>query len=126
MIPQYTAAALCNRNKTLANPSSTDTIPTSANQEDHVSMGANSARKLIEINDNLEGITAIEFLLGCQGMEFLERKVAPAADELRKEYRKIITKLEKDRPSYDDIEKTISWMRADSMQKKALGMFQRA
>ena len=62
MIPQYTAAALCNRNKILSYPASADSIPTSANQEDHVSMGMNSAVKLREIVENLKYILSIEFL----------------------------------------------------------------
>ncbi len=62
MIPQYTAAALCNRNKVLAYPASADTIPTSANQEDHVSMGMTSAQKLREIVENVKYIEAIELL----------------------------------------------------------------
>jgi len=63
MISQYVAAALCNENKVLATPSSIDNIPTSANQEDHVSMGATSARKLNQIVDNLIGIISIELLV---------------------------------------------------------------
>jgi histidine ammonia-lyase len=59
MIPQYTAAALCNRNKILAHPASADSIPTSANQEDHVSMGMNAAQKLREIIENVKYIIAI-------------------------------------------------------------------
>ncbi len=68
MIPQYTAAALCNRNKVLAYPASADTIPTSANQEDHVSMGMNSAIKLREIVENVRYIIAIEYLCGNQAL----------------------------------------------------------
>ncbi len=63
MISQYLAAALCNENKVLAVPSSIDTIPTSANQEDHVSMGSTGVRKLKQIVDNLIGIISIEFLV---------------------------------------------------------------
>jgi histidine ammonia-lyase len=69
MIPQYVAAALCNENKVLAYPSSADTIPTSANQEDHNSMGATSARKLREILNNVKGIVAIELLTSYRAME---------------------------------------------------------
>ncbi len=68
MIPQYTAAALCNRNKILAYPASADTIPTSANQEDHVSMGMNSAQKLLEIVENVKYIVAIEYLCANQAL----------------------------------------------------------
>ena len=68
MIPQYTAAALCNRNKILAYPASADTIPTSANQEDHVSMGMNSAIKLREIVENVSYILSIEYLTANQAL----------------------------------------------------------
>ncbi|MGC8562204.1 MAG: histidine ammonia-lyase [Thermoplasmata archaeon] len=69
MIPQYVSAALCNENKVLAYPSSADNIPTSANQEDHNSMGGTSTRKLREIVNNVKGIVAIEMLVSYRGME---------------------------------------------------------
>ncbi len=69
MIPQYVAAALCNENKVLAYPSSADNITTSANQEDHNSMGGTSTRKLREIVNNVKGIVAIEMLVSYKGME---------------------------------------------------------
>ncbi len=70
MIPQYVAAALVSENKVLAHPSSVDSIPTSANQEDHVSMGMYSARKGMEILDNVKKTLAIELLLASQGLDF--------------------------------------------------------
>lgn len=70
MIWQYTAAALCNENKILSHPASADTIPTSAYQEDHVSMGANSVRKLREIYKNIVNLLAIEAMLGCIALDF--------------------------------------------------------
>jgi histidine ammonia-lyase len=73
MIVQYTAAALCTENKILAHPASVDTIPSSANVEDHVSMGATAALKLRQIADNLSNILAIELLCAAQGIDF--RKV---------------------------------------------------
>jgi len=69
MIAQYVAAALCNENKVLSYPASADTIPTSANQEDHNSMGATSSRKLLRIIENVQGIVAIEMLVGLRGMQ---------------------------------------------------------
>ena len=68
MIPQYTAAALCNRNKVISHPASVDTIPTSANQEDHVSMGMTSAQKLREIVENVKYIVAIEYMTANQAL----------------------------------------------------------
>ena len=70
MIPQYTTAALVSENKTLCFPSSADSIPTSLGQEDHVSMGSISGRKLHQVIENLEYILAIELLTACQAIEF--------------------------------------------------------
>ena len=69
MIVQYTAAALVSDNKILAHPASVDSIPTSANKEDHVSMGANGARKLMRIIENVEEVIAIELLCAAQGYD---------------------------------------------------------
>jgi len=69
MIVQYTAAALVSDNKILAHPSSVDSIPTSANKEDHVSMGANGARKLMRIIENVEEVISIELLTAAQGYD---------------------------------------------------------
>ena len=70
MIVQYTAAALATENKVLAHPASVDTIPTSANVEDHVSMGVTAGLKLRQILDNVEGILAIELMAAAQGVDF--------------------------------------------------------
>ncbi len=67
---QIVAAALASENKALAHPSSVDSLPTSANQEDHVSMSTHAARRLTEMADNTAGIVAIELLAAAQGIEF--------------------------------------------------------
>jgi len=69
MIAQYTAAAIVSENKVLAHPASVDSIPTSANQEDHVSMGTISARKARTIMHNLRRVLAIELLCAAQGLD---------------------------------------------------------
>jgi histidine ammonia-lyase len=69
MIAQVTAAALASENKSLAHPASVDSLPTSANQEDHVSMASFAARRLQEMADNTAGILAVEFLAACQGID---------------------------------------------------------
>ena len=79
MIVQYTAAALCTENKILSHPASVDTIPSSANVEDHVSMGATAALKLREVAENLETILALEAFCAAQGIDF--RKKAIGADK---------------------------------------------
>jgi histidine ammonia-lyase len=71
MIPQYVAASLVSENKVLAHPASVDSIPTSAGQEDHVSMGNASALKALQVLANAEHAVAIELLAGAQGVEFL-------------------------------------------------------
>ncbi|HVU19058.1 MAG TPA: histidine ammonia-lyase [Candidatus Didemnitutus sp.] len=71
MIPQYTAAALVSENKVLAHPASVDSIPSSLGQEDHVSMGAISATKLLTVVRNVETVLAIELMCAAQGLEFL-------------------------------------------------------
>ncbi|MFI4868790.1 MAG: histidine ammonia-lyase [Steroidobacterales bacterium] len=70
MVPQVTAAALVSENKLLAHPASVDSIPTSANQEDHVSMATHGARRLLEMADNAATVIAIELLAAAQGLEF--------------------------------------------------------
>ena len=70
MIAQVTAAALASENKSLAHPASVDSMPTSANQEDHVSMATFAARRLGEMAANTAGIVAIELLAACQGLDF--------------------------------------------------------
>jgi histidine ammonia-lyase len=75
MIVQYTAAALCTENKILSHPASVDTIPSSANVEDHVSMGVTSVLKLRQIAENLENILALELFAAAQGIDFRRRKI---------------------------------------------------
>ena len=70
MIAQVTAAALASENKSLAHPASVDSLPTSANQEDHVSMATFAARRLGEMAANTAGIVAVELLAACQGLDF--------------------------------------------------------
>ena len=75
MIVQYTAAALCTENKILAHPASVDTIPSSANVEDHVSMGATAALKLRQVADNLEHILSLELFCAAQGIDFRKKRL---------------------------------------------------
>lgn len=115
MIPQYTAAALCNRNKTLSNPSSADTIPTCANQEDHVSMGTNAAMKLSEVVKNLEGIVGIEYLLAAQALEFIEDPVSKSVQMLKGRIRERVPRLVDDRPATPDIETLVDMMHKEQL-----------
>ncbi|MFO7949339.1 MAG: aromatic amino acid lyase, partial [Candidatus Fermentibacteraceae bacterium] len=72
MIAQYTAASLASENKVLSHPSSSDSIPVSASQEDHVSMGAAAARHALEITENVRRIVATELLCAAQAYEFVD------------------------------------------------------
>jgi len=98
MISQYTAAALVSENKVLAHPGSVDSIPTSANQEDHVSMGSIAAKKLRAILENAQHVLAIELVCACQALEFVERrKLGPAAQAVYGLIRSAVPPLVQDR-----------------------------
>ena len=106
MIPQYTTAALVTENKTLCFPSSADSIPTSLGQEDHVSMGSISGRKLNRVLDNLEFILAIELLSACQAIEFRSPlKSSELLDFAHGYVRKYVSFASEDRIFADDINK---------------------
>jgi histidine ammonia-lyase len=79
MITQYTAAALAAENKVLAHPASADTVPTSANVEDHVSMGCTAALQTRQIVQNVEHILALELLAAAQGVDFRKQNLNPQA-----------------------------------------------
>lgn len=105
MVAEIASAALMSENKHLANPCSTDSTPTSANQEDHVSMAAHGARRLLRMTENLKRILAIELLCAAQGVEFRGPLVtsAPLAATL-KALRAAVPSLIDDRPLAPDIE----------------------
>lgn len=98
MIPQYTAASLVSENKVLAHPASVDSIPSSANQEDHVSMGTTAARKARRILANATRVLAIELLCAAQAVEFVDgRRLAPATGAAYQAVRGLVAPLEEDR-----------------------------
>ncbi|MGX5173602.1 histidine ammonia-lyase [Aliikangiella sp. IMCC44653] len=105
MIAQVTAAALASENKTLAHPASVDSLPTSANQEDHVSMATFAARKLVELSDNLAGVIAVEILCAAQGVELRSPlTTSKQGEEAIKVTRTKAAFYEKDRYMASDIE----------------------
>jgi len=117
MLPQYTAASIVSQNKQLATPASVDSIPSSNEQEDHVSMGANAATKLLTVVENLEKILAIELLSACQALEF--RRPLRSSDYIEKimtELRKKIPFVENDRVLYTEIEKSVEFIRNNDFQ----------
>ena len=98
MIPQVTAAALVAENKQMAHPASVDSIPTSANQEDHVSMGAHGAYRLHRMTRNLSHILAIEVLAAAQGCDFITGLTSsPALERVRQQVRALVPGLSDDR-----------------------------
>lgn len=112
MIMQYTAASLVSENKTLAHPASVDSIPSSANQEDHVSMGTIGARHARQIVKNARNVIAIELICAAQAMEFRDQsKLAPRTKALYDAVRAIVAPITKDRIYSTDISNVSEWMR---------------
>lgn len=110
MILQYTAAALCTENKILAHPASVDTIPSSANVEDHVSMGATGALKLRQVAENLETILSLELMCAAQGVDFrkkvlgADKKLGNGTRDIYNRIRSVVPFIEKDEYLKDYIE----------------------
>ena len=112
MIAQYTAASVVSLNKSLATPSSVDSIPSSQGQEDHVSMGANAAIKLYKIVLNVERVLAIELFNAAQALEFRRPlKSSPAIEKLFEEYRKVVPFIVNDEVMYPHIQHSIEFLR---------------
>jgi histidine ammonia-lyase len=104
MIPQVTAAALVSENKQRAYPASVDSIPTSANQEDHVSMAAHGARRLMAMAENVANVIAIELLAGAQGYDFHAPLTgSPAGQAVHRQIRTAVPGLVEDRYFHPDI-----------------------
>lgn len=114
MIVQYTAAALCTENKVLAHPASVDTIPSSANVEDHVSMGATAAVKLRQVVDNLQTILSLELFCAAQGIEFRKRvigggkRLGRGSGPIFEAIRAAVPFIERDEYLKDHIDKVVS------------------
>jgi len=104
MIAQLTAASLVSENKVLAHPASVDSIPTSANQEDHVSMGTISAVKARTIIDNVSYVLGIELMSGCQALDERAMQSSPAIEAVKAKIRSTVPHLDKDRIICDDIQ----------------------
>lgn len=112
MIPQYTAAGIVSENKQLCTPSSVDTIPSSNNQEDHVSMGANAAVKCLRVIDNVKKVLAIELLCAAQALD-LKRplKSAPIIEDMVSSFRKSVSFNDADRLLHEDLIKAIEFLK---------------
>jgi histidine ammonia-lyase len=120
MIPQVTAAALVAENKQRAAPASIDTIPTSANQEDHVSMAAHAARRLLPMAENLTQILAIELLAACQGCDFHAPLASSAQlERVRSLLRAQVPHLDDDRYLAPDIAAAANLIRSGAVSYAA-------
>ncbi len=120
MITQYTAASIVSQNKQLSTPASVDSIVSSNGQEDHVSMGANSATKLFKVVNNLEKILAIELLNASQAISFRKESSSEFIESIIEIYRNEVKFLEKDRVLNNDIEKSINFLKNLSIDKELI------
>ena len=113
MIPQYTAASIVSQNKQLCTPSSVDSIPSSNEQEDHVSMGANGATKLLRVAENLEKIIAIELFTAIQALEFRRPlRSSQLLESVVKSFREAVPFINNDKVMYTEIEKAVNFIRS--------------
>jgi len=111
MIPQYSAASVVSQNKQLATPASVDNIPSSNEQEDHVSMGANAAVKMLKIVENVEKVLAIELFNAAQALDFRRPlKSSPYIEEFIKQYREKVPFLDRDKFMYNEINASIRFL----------------
>jgi len=105
MVPQYVAASIVSENKVLVHPASADSIPTSANQEDHNSMGATAAWKARMIAENVRRVIAIEMITAAQGIDFIHLSSSPAIEKVKGVLRREVPPIEEDRSLTREIEK---------------------
>lgn len=119
MIPQYTAASIVSQNKGLCWPASCDSIPSSQGQEDHVSMGSNSATKLVRVLDNVEEVLGIELLNAVQALEFRRpAKTSPVLDGIITDYRSQVPFVDNDSYLHPLIEKSVLFLRNEDHIRK--------
>lgn len=122
MVSQYTAAALVSENKILSHPASVDSIPTSANQEDHVSMGTISARKARDILENVETVLGIELLCAAEGIDYRRPLTSsPAVEAAHALVREHVPHLDEDRAMHGDIETAAQLIRSGALLEAAEG-----
>jgi histidine ammonia-lyase len=112
MIPQYVAASIVSQNKQLCTPASVDSIVSSNGQEDHVSMGANAATKLMRVIDNLYQVLAIELFTAAQALDFRRpMRSSPAVERLMEEYRSVVPFLKSDDVMYGHMADSKSFLK---------------
>ena len=112
MIPQYTAASIVSQNKMYCWPASADSIPSSQGQEDHVSMGSNSATKFIKVVDNCETVLAIELMNAAQALHFRRpERTSPKLEKIVAEYRKVVPFVDNDTYLSPLIHRSVQFLR---------------
>ncbi len=120
MIAQVTAAALVSENKVLAHPASVDSIPTSANKEDHVSMGVVAARKAVQVVANVRRVLAVELIAACQALEFLKPlESSPPLAAVHRLVRERVPAFDRDRYLAPDIETVAELVREGTIVEAA-------
>ena len=118
MIAQVTSAALASENKTLAHPASVDSLPTSANQEDHVSMATFASRRLQDMAGNSSAVVAIELLAAAQGVEFhAPLQSSPQLQEVLKMIRAQVPAYDQDRYFAPDIAAARAWVEEGALSR---------
>ncbi|MBA3914989.1 MAG: aromatic amino acid lyase, partial [Acidobacteriales bacterium] len=115
MMPQVTAAALVSENKVLAHPSSVDSIPTSGNKEDYVSMGMAAALKLKRVVDNTRNALAIEAMAAAQAHDLHDQKTSPLLQQAHQQIRSVCAFMDKDRVMYQDFEHISDLIRSGAL-----------
>jgi histidine ammonia-lyase len=120
MIPQYTAASIASQNKQLCTPASIDSIVSSNGQEDHVSMGANAATKVLRVMDNLERILAIELMNASQAIAYRKLRSSDFIEMFLKSYRAEVPLVTEDRILHYDIEQSIAFLNSFAIEEELL------
>lgn len=120
MIPQYTAASIASQNKQLCTPASVDSIVSSNGQEDHVSMGANAATKLLRVLENTERILSIELMTASQALSFRTSKSSDFIENLMKTYRQDVPIIEKDEILHNQMKMSLDFLQNLSIEEDIL------
>jgi histidine ammonia-lyase len=123
MIAQVTAAALVAENRMLSHPASVDTVPTSANQEDHVSMAMHGARRLLDMAQNAASVVAIELLAATQGLDFRRpQRSSKSLEQAAHDIRSLVGSYERDRYFAPDIAAITEYVRGGALRKLVYGL----
>jgi histidine ammonia-lyase len=118
MIPQYTAAGIVSENKQLCTPASVDSISSSNNQEDHVSMGANAATKCYRVIENVEKVLAIELMTASQALSFRRPlKTSPKLEAILDQFRSQVSFVTEDRVLHEDLIQSVEFLRSFPVEK---------